>query len=188
MTKLKWAIAPSFLIFFRVSGGVSLWFFAALAFAQTGSVALESAQQSYRYLNSTLNNFQGTGRLVSNPGIDGADLEAFIEILQSAYDQFSAGFNRNSAMCQFYLDPENGRMTLEEKAEIAFSFLAVEEERIKRYIEQDKQFKRQLANEFGSIVLDNIERLKKTSTSNQQLPTSINGEAAVIAFIDSACV
>lgn len=172
--------------YFAVAGSMCLC--STSLFAQPNPSALKSAEQSYRYLNSTLSNFRGTGRLVNNPGIDGADLEAFIDFLQTAYNKFSSGFNGDSAMCQFYLDPENGRMTLEEKAEIAFGFLANVDQRVDRYIEQDAAFKRELVNEFGRIVLDNIERIKKSSVSNQQLPTSVSGEAAVIAFIDSACV
>lgn len=149
--------------------------------------AIESARQSFSYIASTLNTFHGTGRLVNNPGIDGADLEAFIDLLGAYREDFSAGFSLDSAMCQFYLDPENGRMTLEEKAEIAFSFLASLNSRLGRFVNVDVDFQQRLESEFGSLILDKIQQQKLTSVSNQQLPTSGFDEAAVIAFIDSAC-
>lgn len=162
--------------------------FSVPAYAQPTSQKLESAQQSYRYLSNVLSTFKATGRLLNNPGIDGADLEAFVSLLNFSYQDFSKNFSPNSAMCQFYLNPENGRMTLEEKAEIAFSFLPDLEGRVRRYQRVDTEFKQELEREFGRLVLDKIENQKKSAVSNQQLPTAVNGEAAVIAFIDSACV
>ena len=78
--------------------------------------SIESAEASFRYVHSTLSTFRDTGRLVNNPGVDGSDLEAFIELLDFYYEQFSSGFNSDSAMCRFYRDPDNGRMTIEERA------------------------------------------------------------------------
>ncbi|MDA1371334.1 MAG: hypothetical protein O2971_11320 [Proteobacteria bacterium] len=149
---------------------------------------LESAEASFRYITSTLQTFRTTGRLVNNPGIDGADLEAFIEVLETYYGEFSRGFNSDSAMCRFYRDPENGRMTIEEKAELSFSFLAGLEYRRDRYIAVDAEFQQTIVTEFGSILLSNINERKVASTSNQQLPAAEFDEAATINFIDSVCM
>jgi len=150
--------------------------------------ALESAESSFNYINSTLQTFRNTGRLVNNPGVDGADLEAFIELLEFYYDQFSSEFNRDSAMCEFYLDPENGRMTIEERAELSFSFLRDLDDRIARFLRTEEEFQNELADEFGTFLLDNINEVKAESVSNQQLPSSEFDETAVISFIDSMCV
>tara|TARA_B100000029_G_scaffold249710_1_gene246645 strand:- start:249 stop:668 length:420 start_codon:yes stop_codon:yes gene_type:complete len=139
-------------------------------------------------VHSTLRTFRETGRLVNNPGVDGSDLEAFIELLDFYYDQFSSGFNSDSAMCRFYRDPDNGRMTIEERAEISFSLLRELPDRIERYITVDEDFQNELADEFGTFLLDNINQIKIASLSNQQLPSSEFDEAAVISFIDSACI
>ena len=148
---------------------------------------IEDAEQSFNYISSTLYTFQTTGRLVNNPGVDGADLEAFIDLLRLYYDEFSSGFNRDSMMCQFYRDPENGRMTIEERAEISFSFLRDLENRIERYIIVNTDFQNQLADEFGTFLLDNVNKIKTESISNQRLPASAFDEATVINFIDSSC-
>ena len=148
---------------------------------------LKSAGASFRYINSTLQTFSTTGRLVKNPGIDGADLEAYLEYLQFFYDEFSSGFNRNSAMCRFYMDPENGRMTLEEKAELSFSFLRSLEDRVARYLAIDREFQTTIEDQFGSILLRNINEAKVGAVSNQRLPSTNFDEAAVISFIDSVC-
>ena len=148
---------------------------------------LASAEASFRYINSTLQTFNTTGRLVKNPGVDGADLEAYLEYLQFFYSEFSDGFNRNSAMCQFYMDPENGRMTLEEKAELSFSFLRSLEDRVARYLAIDREFQTTIEDQFGSILLRNINEAKGDALSNQRLPSTSFDEAAVINFIDSVC-
>tara|TARA_B100000315_G_scaffold252607_1_gene289717 strand:- start:197 stop:760 length:564 start_codon:yes stop_codon:yes gene_type:complete len=155
-----------------------------ITFAQT---ALTSAEASFRYIASTLQSFRTTGRLVNNPGIDGSDLEAFLSFLETYYEAFSSGFNRNSAMCQFYMDPENSRMTIQDKADLSFSFLPDLEVRIARYIDVDAEFQDTIEFEFGRILLDNINRQKQSSTSNQRLPASEFDEAGVISFIDSVC-
>jgi len=139
-------------------------------------------------VHSTLSTFRDTGRLVNNPGVDGSDLEAFIELLDFYYEQFSSGFNSDSAMCRFYRDPDNGRMTIEERAEISFSLLRELPDRIERYITVDEDFQNELADEFGTFLLDNINQIKIDLLSNQQLPSSEFDEAAVISFIDSACI
>ena len=150
-------------------------------------LAIKDAEQSFNYVSNTLNTFKSTGRLVNNPGIDGSDLEAFIVLLEYYYDEFSRDFNRDSLMCEFYRDPENSRMTIEEKAEISFSFLSSLENRIDQYIAVNEDFQDQLADEFGTILLDNVNEIKTESTSNLRLPTLVFDEAAVISFIDSSC-
>ncbi len=153
-----------------------------------GQSSLESAESSFRYIANTLQTFRTTGRLVNNPGIDGADLEAYIELLDTFYEEFSRGFTGNSAMCQFYFDPENGRMTIEEKAELSFSFLRSLEDRIALYISIDHEFQDMVEQEFGSFLLRNINDAKATAVSNQRLPSTEFDEADVISFIDTMCI
>jgi hypothetical protein len=155
--------------------------------AQQGQSGVSSAEASFGYINTTLQVFRNTGRLPNNPGIDGADLEAFIDLLQVYYQQFSRDFNRNSAMCTFYMDPENGRMTIEDRAELSFSFLPDLDTRIQRYLAIDAEFQQMLIDEFGSLLLANINRLKLETRSNQRLPVANYDESAVISFLDSVC-
>ena len=99
--KLKFATLT--LVLFHLNSGL----------AQT---EISDAEQTFVYISSTLNIFKTTGRLVNNPGIDGSDLESFIELLEYYSEEFSKEFNADSAMCGYYLNPENSRMTIEEKA------------------------------------------------------------------------
>ena len=166
-----------------------LWFVFSLqpAVAADSKVSISSAEASFRYIASTLRRFRDSGRLVNNPGIDGADFEEFFSLLGDFYTQFSRDFGAGSAMCQFYTDPENGRMTIEERAELGFSFLLDIDDRIARYILVDRDFQEALEREFGSIVLANINAAKGAAISNQRLPTSQFDEAAKINFADTAC-
>ncbi|PCI74983.1 MAG: hypothetical protein COB20_13980 [SAR86 cluster bacterium] len=148
---------------------------------------IEDAEASFNYISSTLQTFRGSGRLVNNPGIDGSDLEYFIALLDGARLSFSGAFNSESAMCRFYRDPENGRMTIEERAELSFSFLRDLADRITLYISANAEFKQSVEDQFGRIVLDDINEIKLESVSNQRLPASAFDEAATINFLDSMC-
>ena len=145
------------------------------------------AEQTFAYISSTLNTFKTTGRLVNNPGIDGSDLESFIELLERYSEEFSKEFNADSAMCGYYLNPENSRMTIEEKAQISFSFLSSLETRIEHYLAVIEDFQEELAEEFGTFLLSNINEFKVESVSHLRLPSSELDEAAVISFLDSTC-
>ncbi len=147
-----------------------------------------SANLSFNYISSTLQTFRASGRLVNNPGIDGADLEHFIALLEDSYQAFSRSFNSDSAMCKFYRDPENGRMTIEERAELSFSFLRDLQARIVQFMEVDAEFQEAVEEQFGSILLRNINAAKLNSVSYQRLPSSEFDEAATINFLDAMCV
>lgn len=149
--------------------------------------SIGDAQASFNYISSTLQTFRGSGRLVNNPGIDGSDLEHFIALLDEAQLSFSREFNSESAMCRFYRDPENGRMTIEGRAELSFSFLRDLADRIALYNSANAEFTITVEDQFGRIVLDNINAIKFDSVSNQRLPSSAFDEAATINFLDSMC-
>ncbi len=148
---------------------------------------IREVQDSFSYVKSTLDMFNSTGRLVKNPGIDGADLEAFVAVLAEFDQAYRKEFSLNSPMCRFYLDPNNARLTIEERADIAFSTLSSLDRRIAAFKEISTRFVAQIELDFGTLVMDNIRDFARTSTSYLQLPTSNFDEAAVISFIDSAC-
>ena len=153
-------------------------------------VAAENAADagaSFKYIASTLQTFRGSGRLVNNPGIDGADLEYFIALLEEAYQGFSRDFNSESAMCRFYRDPENGKMTIQDRAQLSYSFLRGPAARLEKINLANADFKEAVEDQFGRIVLDNINVVKQNSVSYQQLPPSGLDEAAMINFLDAMC-
>ena len=69
----------------------------------------------YSFLRDTLNTFEKTGRLEPNPGIDGADIEAFIALLERSLAMFDAiesgkcaRFERLSGMTKESIEQEFG--------------------------------------------------------------------------------
>lgn len=158
------------------------------ALGQSDAPTIDSVEQTYLYIKSTLDTFHGTGRLVNNPGIDGADLEVFVALLAEFEIAFSKEFLPDSAMCTFYMDAQNSRMTIEERAEIAFTFLSQLENRKARYAEAAEDFDETIEYEFGRLVLEQIDALKPLASSHQRLPSSQFDEAAIISFLDSACI
>ena len=164
--------------------------FALLLLVSGLLVAAENAADagaSFKYIASTLQTFRGSGRLVNNPGIDGADLEYFIALLEEAYQGFSRDFNSESAMCRFYRDPENGKMTIQDRAQLSYSFLRGPAARLEKINLANADFKEAVEDQFGRIVLDNINVVKQNSVSYQQLPPSGLDEAAMINFLDAMC-
>ena len=49
-----------------------------------------SSLRLFSYVHDTLSAFEATGRLEPNPGIDGADIEAFVALFESYRTQFAA--------------------------------------------------------------------------------------------------
>ena len=169
--------------------------FITLLVLLVGSISISNAQteiidaeQTYLYISSTLYTFKTTGRLVNNPGVDGSDLESFLELLEFYSDEFSDEFNSDSSMCEFYLNPENSRMTIEERAQVSFSFLRSLDERVEHYLFVNGNFQEELAEKFGTFLLDNINQAKKQSASHLRLPSASFDEAAVVNFLDSTCL
>jgi hypothetical protein len=158
-----------------------------LLMSSSAAQSIEDAQKSFAYIKSTLDTFNGSGRLVNNPGIDGADLEAFILVLNEFDLAFRTEFSSDSPLCTFYLDPNNARLTIEERAAIAFSTLSSVARRVDRFKRVAQEFAERIQSEFGSIVLGKIETLEETAVSYLQLPSSNLDEAAQISFIDAAC-
>ena len=160
-----------------------------LVYSNSGlaQVGVSDAEQTFAYISSTLNTFKTTGRLVNNPGIDGSDLESFIDLLEYYFAEFSDDFNAESPMCGYYLNPENSRMAVEEKAQISFSFLNSLEARIEKFLAVNEDFQEELAEDFGTFLLDNVNKLKPQSVSQLRLPSSLFEEAAAINFLDSYC-
>ena len=78
-------------------------------------------------------------------------------------------------------------MTIEDRAELGFSFLLELDDRLARYLQVERDFQEAVEREFGSILLSNINNAKGDTASNQRLPTSEFDEAARINFADTAC-
>ncbi|MEX0962475.1 MAG: hypothetical protein WDZ52_00330 [Pseudohongiellaceae bacterium] len=161
-----------------------LIFLSSLSHAAT---AIDDAEASFVYISSTLQTFKGSGRLLENPGIDEADSAHFIAALEQAYQRFSRDFNSDSAMCSFYRDPENGRMTIEERAELSFLYMRNMDDRLALFRAANAEFQQAITDQFGRRVLDNINGMKLHSVSNQWLPAAEFDEAARINFLDAMC-
>ncbi len=150
--------------------------------------AAESAEQSVHYVAATLRAYRNSGRFADNPGIDEADMGRFIELPEDIQVRFPRNIGPDSPMCNFYRDPENARMTIEERAGIAHGFLPSLENRLRRYVEIDAAFRDALVDNFGSRALERINRIRSESVSSAMLPIREYDEAARIAFADSMCM
>lgn len=164
---------------------VSLQYLLPVTYAQS---ELASAEASFQYIANTLQTFRRTGRLANNPGVDGSDMEHYLELLQIWYEEFRRDFGPDSAMCTFYLSPENGRMTIEERAELSFGMLRNLTERNARYIAVDIEFQSEVEEHFGSRLLEAINVAKVSITSNRRLPSANFEQSVIINFLDTSCV
>ncbi|MSR11807.1 MAG: hypothetical protein EXR84_08415 [Gammaproteobacteria bacterium] len=162
--------------------------FAVLTPTASAQSELASAEASFKYIANNLQSFLRTGHLADNPGVDGSDLEHYLELLETFYVEFRRDFGPDSVMCTFYHDPLNGRMTIEDRAELSFGILRNLPERNARYVAVDVEFKQELEDHFGSRLLDNINRAKTTVGSNQRLPSANFEQSLIINFLDTNCV
>lgn len=116
------------------------------------------------------------------------DAEASFNYISSSLQTIrSSGFNSESAMCRFYRDPENARMTIEERAELSKLYLRSPEARAEQFETTNREFLLALEARFGADVLQAINATKLESVSNQRLPSSSFDEAATISFLDAMC-
>ena len=111
----------------------------------------------------------------------------FIELLEDIQVRFPRSIGPDSPMCNFYRNPENARMTIEERAGIAYGFLPSLENRLRRYVEIDAAFRNALVDNFGSRALERINRIRSEYVSSAMLPIRKYDEAVRIAF-DSMCM
>ncbi|MEX2130802.1 MAG: hypothetical protein WD772_04900 [Pseudohongiellaceae bacterium] len=121
------------------------------------------------------------------PGLDGSGHEDFLDLLRSVYVSFTQGIGTDSAMCRIYLDPENGRMELEERAVLAVSFLPPLVYRLQRFREIDLQFQQTVTDSYGGALLATIETQKFQVGSYEYLPTWEFNAAEAVHFADTAC-
>lgn len=147
---------------------------------------LADAESSFHFIVTALQ-VRDEDSLPSGLDIDAADRARFVALLEAAYQDFSRDFNSESAMCRFYRDPENARMTIEERADLSRLYLRELDARLERIVAANVAFREALMQQFGGDVLVNIDAAKQGAVSNQRLPTSRFDEAALISFLDAMC-
>lgn len=155
--------------------------------AATEEEAIASAEASFKFIASSLQHFQRSGQIDSVLGLDGSEYEDFLALMRSSYGEFKQGFERGSALCRFYLDPENGRIEIEERANMGMQYLPALSARLQRYREVDARFQEMLVNSFGGGLLNRIQNLKYQATSYEYLPSWDLNAAEAIQFADTAC-
>lgn len=178
--------AHNFGRFLSPAGIAVLIFFSSPLFAQSAE-EVTSAESTFKFISSNLQNFQRTGRIDDAIGIDGSEYQFFIELLQDSYAEFSEYFSPQSSFCDFYLDPMNGIMEIEERAGVAFEYIPELAVRLENYINLDQEFQGNIAESFGTIVLERIRQMKLESTSFEYLPTWELDSSEILGFADTAC-
>ncbi len=147
----------------------------------------QSAEASYAYLQQTLQSYRQTGRLANNPGIDGAELEVFIDLLDQHHRRFAKDFHVDSAMCTSYRNSEDGEQSDVERARASLALLPTPGELVTHFLASDRDFQNELEYEFGRIVLENINRAKYALSNELALPIEAMDDASLAAFVAVAC-
>lgn len=165
---------------------VILFFSAGMAQGQTDT-ELTSAEQSFKFVAGTLQNYTRSGELESALGLDASDIESFIGLLRESYREFTRNFSPDSPFCSFYNDPNNAIMEIEERAGLGFQFLPAVASRQQRFVELDQQFQQGIRSIAGEGLLTRVNTLKKTTESFEYLPARTMDPAQTINFADTAC-
>ena len=159
----------------------------ATGFTVSAQPGAGSADATFKFIASQLQSFERTGQIDASLGLDGSEYEDWLELLRTTYAQFKRGFTADSALCRTYLDPENGRMEIEERAQLAISLLPTLEQRLRYYQDQDALFQEAVQTSFGGGLLSRIDAQKGAASNYEYLPSwNLNVEEA-IHFADTAC-
>jgi len=148
---------------------------------------IASAQSTFKFVANVLGNFQRTGRLYDEIGIDGSEYQHFIELLESTYEEFTRNFSPVSEFCQFYHDPKNGIMEIEERAVLGFQYLPDLSGRVENFQRLNRQFEQDVLESYGGQVLERIHQLKTNTTSFEYLPIQDLDATEIVNFADTAC-
>jgi hypothetical protein len=166
--------------------------FLAMIVGQTQSIAqsepeIADVESTFKFVANVLGTFQRTGRLLDAIGIDGAEYQHFIQLLERSYGEFTRDFSTESRFCQFYLDPENGIMEIEERAVLGYQYLPDLSVRLEYFQQLHSRFEQDVQESYGGQVLDRIRVIKSDITSFEYLPTQELEGAQAINFADTAC-
>lgn len=146
-----------------------------------------SAEQSFKFIAITLQGFRRAIGIDNEIGVNASDYEGFAALLEQHYLDFTDGFRPDSNFCNFYHDPDNAIMEIEQRAALAFQYLPELQGRLERYVNLDRQFKLQLRINFGQTVLENIQRLKPDAVTFEYLPIYEMDGSQTVNFADTAC-
>jgi hypothetical protein len=164
-----------------------LWLPVGLPSALAQQEQVVSAEQSFTFIASTLQAYNRDGRIEEEIGIGQDRLQDFIDLLTLHYREFTEGFSPTSNFCNFYRDPDNGLIEIEERAVLAFQYLPALPRRVERFINVDQQFMEQLEGSFGAAVLASVDRLKTQARHFEYLPAGEMYGEDMINFADTAC-
>ena len=97
--------------------------FQAIAQPSSDIADVADVESTFKFVANVLATYRRTGRLLDAIGIDGSEYIHFIQLLESSYGDFTRDFSAASEFCQFYQDPQNGIMEIEERAMLGFQYL-----------------------------------------------------------------
>lgn len=156
------------------------------AIAQPSS-AIADVESTFKFVANVFGNYRRTGRLLDAIGIDGSEYIHFIQLLESSYGEFTRDFSVESQFCQFYQDPENGIMEIEERAMFGFQYLPDLSVRLEYFQRLHRQFEQDVQESYGGQVLERIRVIKTDITSFEYLPARELDAAEIVNFADTAC-
>jgi len=144
-------------------------------------------ESTFKFVANVLATFRRTGRLLDAIGIDGSEYLHFIQLLESSYGEFTRDFSVDSEFCQFYQDPQNGIMEIEERAMLGFQYLPGLQGRQEYFQRLHLRFEEDVQESYGGQVLERIRVIKADITSFEYLPTRDLDPAETVNFADTAC-
>jgi hypothetical protein len=166
---------------------LAAWLLVSAPSASGQQEQVVSAEQSFKFIASTLQSYSRDGRIQSEIGIVQDRLKDFIDLLKLHYREFTEGFSPASNFCNFYRDPDNGLIEIEERAVLAFQYLPTLPRRQERFLNVDQKFRQQVEASFGAAVLATIEQMKPQARHFEYLPLGEMYGEDMINFADTAC-
>lgn len=149
--------------------------------------AADGIEASYKFIAGSLQQYRRDGRLPVDFGLSQEQQVRLVSLMQVAYAGFRRGLEVDGRFCRFYLDPQNGRIELEERALLAMNYLPSVTARMEHYRATELGFQQQVREIFGAGLLEVIESRKHEVGSYEYLPVLELDGAESVHLADTFC-
>lgn len=145
------------------------------------------AETTFKWVAATLRSLDREGALPATLALPDGRQDVFIALLREAYAGYTRGIAPNDPFCRYFLDPENGRVELEDRATRGFGLLPPLADRLRHFAEVTEALRTGVIAQVGGETWTAIEAQRRSAVSFEYLPVWALDAAERVHFADTAC-
>ncbi|MFM1895449.1 MAG: hypothetical protein RLZZ385_523 [Pseudomonadota bacterium] len=142
---------------------------------------------TFRFVAASLQAVRREGQFPAALQLMDGQAVLLLDLLDQSYHRYKQGVEPDSPFCRFYMDPENGRMEIEERAAKAFLYLPPLASRLERYHQATLEFEDKVRRGLGDSVWTHIAAARLQAASFEYLPSWELAAEEKIHFADTVC-